>query len=42
MLALLYALRALAFVMFLALPLSWLSVLVFAASLGYCGSARCR
>jgi MFS family permease len=35
MLALLYALRALAFVMFLALPLSWLSVLVFAASLGF-------
>ena len=35
MLALLYALRALAFVMFLALPLSWISVLVFAASLGF-------
>jgi MFS family permease len=35
MLALLYALRALAFVVFLALPLSWLSVLVFAASLGF-------
>jgi MFS family permease len=35
MLALLYALRAAAFVMFLALPLSWLSVLVFAASLGF-------
>ena len=35
MLALLYALRALAFVMFLALPLSWLSVLVFASSLGF-------
>jgi MFS family permease len=35
MLALLYALRALAFVMFLALLLSWLSVLVFAASLGF-------
>ena len=35
MLALLYALRALAFVMFLALPLSWLSVLAFAASLGF-------
>jgi MFS family permease len=35
MLALLYALRALAFVMFLALPLSWLSVLLFAASLGF-------
>jgi MFS family permease len=35
MLALLYALRALAFVMFLALPLSALSVLLFAASLGF-------
>jgi len=35
MLALLYALRALAFVMFLTLPLSWLSVLAFAASLGF-------
>src|SRR5713101_6964295 len=35
MLALLYALRALAFVLFLALPLSWLSVLLFAASLGF-------
>ena len=35
MLALLYALRALAFVMFLALPLSWLSVLLFSASLGF-------
>jgi MFS family permease len=35
MLALLYALRALAFVMFLALPLSATSVLVFAASLGF-------
>jgi MFS family permease len=35
MLALLYAMRALAFVMFLALPLSWLSVLAFAASLGF-------
>jgi MFS family permease len=35
MLALLYALRAAAFVMFLALPLSWLSVLIFAASLGF-------
>ncbi len=34
MLALLYALRALAFVLFLALPLSWISVLLFAASLG--------
>jgi MFS family permease len=35
MLALLYALRAAAFVMFLALPLSWVSVLLFAASLGF-------
>jgi MFS family permease len=35
MLALLYALRALAFVMFLALPLSWVSVLAFAALLGF-------
>ena len=35
MLALLYALRALAFVLFLAVPLSWISVLVFAASLGF-------
>jgi MFS family permease len=35
MLALLYALRAAAFVVFLALPLSWASVLVFAASLGF-------
>jgi MFS family permease len=35
MLALLYALRALAFVLFLAVPLSWVSVLVFAASLGF-------
>src|SRR6266566_8754593 len=35
MLALLYALRALAFVMFLALPLSWSSVLLFSASLGF-------
>ena len=35
MLALLYALRALAFVLFLALPLSWLSVLAFAAVLGF-------
>jgi MFS family permease len=35
MLALLYALRALAFVLFLALPLSWVSVLMFAASLGF-------
>ena len=35
MLALLYALRALAFVIFLALPLSAASVLLFAASLGF-------
>jgi MFS family permease len=35
MLALLYALRALAFLLFLALPLSWISVLLFAASLGF-------
>ena len=35
MLALLYALRALAFIVFLVLPLSWISVLVFAASLGF-------
>jgi MFS family permease len=35
MLALLYALRAAAFVMFLAMPLSWVSVLLFAASLGF-------
>jgi MFS family permease len=35
MLALLYALRALVFVMFLALPLSWVSVLLFSASLGF-------
>jgi MFS family permease len=35
MLALLYFLRALAFLMFLALPLSWVSVLLFAASLGF-------
>jgi MFS family permease len=35
MLALLYALRALAFLLFLAVPLSWISVLVFAASLGF-------
>src|SRR5262249_3328062 len=35
MLALLYALRSLAFAMFLAMPLSWLSVLLFAASLGF-------
>jgi MFS family permease len=35
MLALLYALRALAFVLFLALPLSGASVLLFAGSLGF-------
>ena len=35
MLTLLYASRALAFAMFLAVPLSWLSVLLFAASLGF-------
>jgi MFS family permease len=35
MLALLYGLRALAFVIFLAMPLSGFSVLVFAASLGF-------
>jgi MFS family permease len=35
MLALLYALRALAFVLFLALPLSWFSVLLFSAALGF-------
>jgi MFS family permease len=35
MLALLYALRALAFIIFLALPLSAASVLLFAASLGF-------
>src|SRR5882762_6990305 len=35
MLALLYGLRALAFVIFLALPLSGVSVLLFAASLGF-------
>jgi MFS family permease len=35
MLALLYALRALAFVLFLAVPLSWISVLVFSGSLGF-------
>jgi len=35
MLALLYALRALAFLLFLALPLSWISVLLFAAALGF-------
>jgi len=35
MLALLYALRALAFAMFLAMPLSLISVLLFSASLGF-------
>ena len=35
MLALLYALRSLAFLMFLAVPLSWVSVLAFAAALGF-------
>jgi MFS family permease len=35
MLALLYALRALAFLLFLALPLSWASVLAFSAALGF-------
>jgi len=35
MLALLYALRALAFIIFLALPLTWISVLLFSASLGF-------
>jgi predicted MFS family arabinose efflux permease len=35
MLALLYLLRAIAFLLFLALPLSWVSVLLFAASLGF-------
>ena len=35
MLALLYTLRSLAFAIFLALPLSWLSVLLFAGSLGF-------
>jgi len=35
MLAILYALRALAFLMFLVLPLSGLSVLLFSASLGF-------
>jgi MFS family permease len=35
MLALLYALRALAFAIFLVLPLSWVSVLLFSASLGF-------
>jgi MFS family permease len=35
MLALLYALRSLAFLMFLILPLSWVSVLLFSAALGF-------
>ncbi|MCC7346019.1 MAG: MFS transporter [Variibacter sp.] len=35
MLALLYFLRALAFLLFLVLPLSWMSVLLFAATLGF-------
>ncbi len=35
MLALLYAARALAFLLFLALPLTWMSVLIFAATLGF-------
>jgi len=35
MLALLYGLRALAFVLFLALPLSLISVMLFSASLGF-------
>src|SRR4051812_873772 len=35
MLALLYALRATSFIVFLALPLSWASVLLFAATLGF-------
>ena len=35
MLALLYALRALGFLLFLALPLSWESVLLFSAALGF-------
>jgi MFS family permease len=35
MLALLYALRAAEFVVFLTLPLSWMSVLLFAATLGF-------
>ena len=35
MLALLYALRAFAFIIFLGLPLSWVSVLLFAAGLGF-------
>lgn len=35
MLALLYAARALVFLLFLLLPLSWISVLLFAAALGF-------
>jgi MFS family permease len=35
MLALLYALRAASFIVFLAVPLSWVSVLLFAAALGF-------
>jgi MFS family permease len=35
LLALLYALRALAFAVFFIVPLSWISVLVFAAALGF-------
>jgi MFS family permease len=35
MLALLYTLRSIAFIIFVALPLSWVSVLLFAASLGF-------
>jgi MFS family permease len=35
MLALLYALRALVFLLFLLIPLSWVSVLMFAAALGF-------
>jgi MFS family permease len=35
MLALLYALRALSFLVFVMLPLSWMSVLLFAATLGF-------
>jgi hypothetical protein len=35
MLTLLYALRALSFLIFVMLPLSWVSILVFAATLGF-------
>lgn len=35
MLALLYGLRSLAFLLFLMLPLNWVSVLIFAATLGF-------